>query len=157
VRIGQVWSTPRAWQTGWRPPDAAWAAARGSNGQETRGAPPALLSDTTALTSRRSTSTAARPARRPATVLAPGAHAALRHLGGGRVGHDAELIGALAEQDAVDLVAAEVDTAGVHFRKDELDGILLPDDYLAPAGNHSAPAGNASIEGYEHGGYQYSR
>ena len=49
------------------------------------------------------------------------------------------------------------DTAGVHFRRDEIDGILLGDDYVAPAGNSSAPTGNASPEGYERGGYEYSR
>jgi hypothetical protein len=51
------------------------------------------------------------------------------------------------------------DTAGVHFRKDEVEGILLGegDSYSAPAGTCSAPAGDASIEGYERGGYEYSR
>ena len=51
------------------------------------------------------------------------------------------------------------DTAGVHFRKDEIEGITLGegDYYSAPAGNSSAPAGDASIEGYERGGYEYSR
>ena len=50
------------------------------------------------------------------------------------------------------------DTAGVHFRRDEIEGITLGEDvYVAPAGNSSAPAGNASIEGYERGGYEYSR
>ncbi|HWD42950.1 MAG TPA: vanadium-dependent haloperoxidase [Actinomycetota bacterium] len=49
------------------------------------------------------------------------------------------------------------DTAGVHFRRDEIEGILLGEGaYSAPAGNDSAPAGNASIEGYERGGYEYS-
>ena len=51
------------------------------------------------------------------------------------------------------------DTAGVHFRRDEIEGITLGegDYYSAPASNSSAPAGNASIEGYERGGYEYSR
>jgi hypothetical protein len=51
------------------------------------------------------------------------------------------------------------DTAGVHFRKDEVEGIVLGegDYYSAPAGTYSAPAGDASIEGYERGGYEYSR
>jgi hypothetical protein len=53
------------------------------------------------------------------------------------------------------------DTAGVHFRKDEVEGIILGEfaSYYdsAPAGNSSAPAGDASIEGYERGGYEYSR
>jgi hypothetical protein len=51
------------------------------------------------------------------------------------------------------------DTAGVHYRKDQIEGITLGegDYYSAPAGNYSAPAGNASIEGYERGGYEYSR
>ena len=51
------------------------------------------------------------------------------------------------------------DTAGVHFRRDEIEGITLGelDNYSAPAGNASAPAGNASIEGYERGGYEFSR
>jgi hypothetical protein len=44
------------------------------------------------------------------------------------------------------------DTAGVHFRRDEIDGILLGEFASA-----SAPAGDASIEGYEPGGYEYSR
>ena len=44
------------------------------------------------------------------------------------------------------------DTAGVHFRRDEIEGIVLGEgDY------YSAPAGNASVEGYERGGYEYSR
>lgn len=50
------------------------------------------------------------------------------------------------------------DTAGVHFRRDEIEGIVLGEGaYSAPAGNGSAPAGDASIEGYERGGYEYSR
>ena len=50
------------------------------------------------------------------------------------------------------------DTAGVHFRRDEIEGILLGDVAdSAPAGNYSAPAGNASTEGYERGGNEYSR
>jgi hypothetical protein len=51
------------------------------------------------------------------------------------------------------------DTAGVHFRRDEIDGILLGEfaSSSAPAGDASAPAGDASIEGYERGGYEYSR
>ena len=51
------------------------------------------------------------------------------------------------------------DTAGVHFRKDEIEGISLGegDSYSAPASNSSAPTGNASSEGYERGGYEYSR
>jgi hypothetical protein len=52
------------------------------------------------------------------------------------------------------------DTAGVHFRKDELEGIFLGQpagDYSAPAGDASAPAGDASSEGYERGGYEFSR
>jgi hypothetical protein len=69
----------------------------------------------------------------------------------------APLVGAFpASRQVTDL------TAG--FRRDEIDGILLPDDYSAPAGNQSAPAGtylapagNASIEGYERGGYEFSR
>jgi hypothetical protein len=44
------------------------------------------------------------------------------------------------------------DTAGVHFRRDEIDGILLGE-----FASSSAPAGDASIEGYEPGGYEYSR
>jgi hypothetical protein len=44
------------------------------------------------------------------------------------------------------------DTAGVHYRKDEIEGITLGEgDY------YSAPAGDASVEGYERGGYEYSR
>jgi hypothetical protein len=43
------------------------------------------------------------------------------------------------------------DTAGVHFRKDEIEGITIGE------GAYSAPAGNASSEGYERGGYEYSR
>jgi hypothetical protein len=39
------------------------------------------------------------------------------------------------------------DTTGVHFRKDELEGIVLGEGaYSAPAGNYSAPAGNASSD-----------
>jgi hypothetical protein len=51
------------------------------------------------------------------------------------------------------------DTAGVHFRRDEIDGILLGEvaSSSAPAGDSSAPAGDASSEGYERGGYEYSR
>ena len=50
------------------------------------------------------------------------------------------------------------DTAGVHFRRDEIEGIVLGEfAYSAPAPSYSAPAGNASIEGYERGGYEYSR
>ena len=50
------------------------------------------------------------------------------------------------------------DTAGVHFRRDEIEGILLGDVAdSAPAGNYSAPAGNTSTEGYERGGNEYSR
>jgi hypothetical protein len=50
------------------------------------------------------------------------------------------------------------DTAGVHFRRDEVEGIVLGEgDYSAPAGDYSAPAGDASVEGYERGGYEYSR
>jgi hypothetical protein len=52
------------------------------------------------------------------------------------------------------------DTAGVHFRRDEIEGITLGEGdyyYSAPAGNDSAPAGDTSIEGYERGGYEYSR
>ena len=50
------------------------------------------------------------------------------------------------------------DTAGVHFRRDEIEGIVLGEFAdSAPAGNYSAPTGDASIEGYERGGYEYSR
>ena len=64
----------------------------------------------------------------------------------------ARLVGAFpASRQVTDL------TAG--FRRDEIEGIMLGElnNYSAPADDYSAPAGNASIEGYERGGYEFSR
>jgi hypothetical protein len=47
-------------------------------------------------------------------------------------------------------------TAG--FRRDEIEGITLGEfASSAPAGNDSSPAGHDSSEGFERGGYEYSR